>query len=955
MQIREYEIIRQLGEPGGMGVVYLAKHQTLGERAIKKLHDYLAQNTNVIKRFENEAISLSMSEHPNIVRVYDFFKEGSDYYMVMEYVDGQSLAEKLQTTNLGEEISLRYTLDILTALEFAHAKNILHRDIKPSNILITKADQVKLVDFGIAKYKDKSLSRSGTTIGSPWYMSPEQISGLELDGRSDIYSLGITLFEMLAGRVPFDDTTEYNIFEKHKTAPMPSLKTSDPRFSADLDIVIQKATAKTKEERYKSAKDFADAVKMYMTLHSGEYVPPRPRTADDQPWSGSPVEVEEDTDKTRIYTGESPPTIPIQPKPVQKEEPPPSKETVPHTEPISPEEIVDSKEEKVELAEDDKKKPVLLWTMIIAVSAIIVFTVLMWIWWRSQNPPTFPIFKGTTTSSSVGFDWDKIENAAYFDIERSTMGIGQTRMTILENYFVDTSLSANTEYTYKINALDKDGDLLAVGEIILNTESAPSTETVNDFTGLPVAPKITQARKISETSARLTWNHQKNKTDKLFIERKVKDETTFIPLTELDASARSYIDNTIQPTKKYTYRLFSEYKGLRSDPGVPMDMREPSIGPPINVTVRRISDKEVGITWRTQNYKADKIVIERRERDQLNFSVLADVDSDRRSFTDKTTKSSKGYIYRLRTKYGNEFSLAAEVILNASASPEVVTPLPPEDFSVVEQNQNAFLSWHYENANVDNVIIKRRKESENKFEIIAKLNRSDNSYLDKTIDPNESYIYGIETTFGEKSSTSIEHKFSMTIDVPMLYEEGKKLFESGQYEQAKLKFSRIKDTESIKDRKTYYLPALKYMGLIEQNQRRYNTAVNLYLQALEIESHKPDVYFYLANCYLNMNKYNEAISNFEKVFVYRSSLSGKTGWQTIFDTDYGTIQAYYNMWQAEQDIVLKNKYADECLAKANHFLSKYSTAQQNINFSSVQDLKVKYSNVEIYKKNLINY
>ena len=425
MQIREYEIIRQLGEPGGMGIVYLARHQTLGDRAIKKLHDYLAQNSNVIKRFENEAISLSLSEHPNIVRVYDFFKEGSDYYLVMEYVDGQSLAEKLQSTNLGEEVSLRYTLDILAALEFAHAKQILHRDIKPSNILITKTDQVKLVDFGIAKYKDKSLSRSGTTIGSPWYMSPEQISGLELDGRSDIYSLGITLFEMLVGRVPFDDTTEYNIFEKHKTAQMPSLKTSDTRFSADLDFVIQKATAKTKDERYKSAKEFADAINMYMTLHSGDYVPPRPRNKDDRTMQINIPEEVEDTDKTRIYREETPtfkkPTIErteIQAEPEPMPEPEPEVPQISDT-------IITQEEPESEISKKVKKQINLTKTLLISSSALIILIVALWIWLRSQSPPNFVVFKGNTGANSIEFNWDPIDGSEYFEIQRKREGSSQ--------------------------------------------------------------------------------------------------------------------------------------------------------------------------------------------------------------------------------------------------------------------------------------------------------------------------------------------------------------------------------------------------------------------------------------------------------------------------------------------------------------------------------------------------
>ncbi|MEJ2055408.1 MAG: serine/threonine-protein kinase [Calditrichaceae bacterium] len=185
----------------------------------------------------------------------------------MEYVDGPSLAEILKKTAIDETRALNYLKQILSTMAFAHDNKILHRDIKPSNILINSKDIVKVVDFGIAKMMDrKGLTSTGLTMGSPWYMSPEQIMGYELDARSDIYSLGITLFEMLSGQVPFNDTSEYKIYEMHQKKPIPSVREINKKLSTDIDAIIQKATAKDPNERYQNAMEFSEAVDIYLAL-----------------------------------------------------------------------------------------------------------------------------------------------------------------------------------------------------------------------------------------------------------------------------------------------------------------------------------------------------------------------------------------------------------------------------------------------------------------------------------------------------------------------------------------------------------------------------------------------------------------------------------------------------------------------------------------------------------------
>lgn len=200
-----YKIVEKIGE-GGMGAVYKALQPSLNRYvAIKVLRPNLAANVEFVERFKREARSAGQLGHPNIIHINDEGQEGDLHYIVMAYVDGMSLSDKLRAEGA---LDLRETYAILAqvsaGLDYAHARHVIHRDVKPSNILLTKDGSAILTDFGIAKAAtDTRITRTGIGVGTADYMSPEQCEGPDVDATSDIYSLGIVLYEMVTGRVPF--------------------------------------------------------------------------------------------------------------------------------------------------------------------------------------------------------------------------------------------------------------------------------------------------------------------------------------------------------------------------------------------------------------------------------------------------------------------------------------------------------------------------------------------------------------------------------------------------------------------------------------------------------------------------------------------------------------------------------------------------------------------------------
>ncbi|MBN1660481.1 MAG: serine/threonine protein kinase [Anaerolineae bacterium] len=263
----KYRVLEPLGR-GGMARVYRAYHPQLDRYvAIKVLRSDLVEETEFLARFQREARAVAGLRHPNIVQVFDFDAREDIYYMVMELLEGDTLHRRLDDYRAREERmplgeALRIVLDVLDGLEYAHSEGMIHRDVKPANILLTRKGEAVLTDFGIAQIVGGTRHTvSGALMGTLSYMAPEQAMEGQCDARSDIYSLGIVLYEMLTGEPPFDAETPLAILLKHVNDPLPLPRTRAPDLPAPIERVVLKALAKRRQDRYESAAQMAAAVR----------------------------------------------------------------------------------------------------------------------------------------------------------------------------------------------------------------------------------------------------------------------------------------------------------------------------------------------------------------------------------------------------------------------------------------------------------------------------------------------------------------------------------------------------------------------------------------------------------------------------------------------------------------------------------------------------------------------
>lgn len=260
-QLGKYQIQSEIGK-GGMGIVYKA-HDPLIDRlvALKTIRKDLLDHKEVLLRFQREAQAAGRLTHPNIVAVYEYGEDNEIAFIAMEYVQGRSLKtifdnkERLDLT-----VIVRIMSQILGALAYSHEKGVVHRDIKPENIILSDQDQVKITDFGIAHIESSDLTQTGTVLGTPKYMSPEQVTGQKIDERSDIFSTGVILYEFITGENPFDGQSQVTVM--HKILNVDPIEPEKLNFhiSSSLNAVIQKAIAKKPDERFQSAKDFYQAI-----------------------------------------------------------------------------------------------------------------------------------------------------------------------------------------------------------------------------------------------------------------------------------------------------------------------------------------------------------------------------------------------------------------------------------------------------------------------------------------------------------------------------------------------------------------------------------------------------------------------------------------------------------------------------------------------------------------------
>ena len=274
----KYEVMRRIGG-GGMAHVFLARNRRHGGAfAVKVLAEYLAQDPQVVARFEQEArTAASLSGHPNIVPIFDIGSGDDLQYLIMQFISGEDLSSYLsEHGKLSPSDALNVVAQTATGLVWSGSKHIVHRDLKPANILLDKTGRVMILDFGISKIADVAtdLTRPGESLGTPYYMSPEQIRGEPCDLRSDLYSLGIILFELLTGRRPFNADSLIAIHVAHLTAPIPLLQAADPSLPEVCELFVQKLLQKRREDRYQSPQELLDELqKLGVTSGPGRLRP----------------------------------------------------------------------------------------------------------------------------------------------------------------------------------------------------------------------------------------------------------------------------------------------------------------------------------------------------------------------------------------------------------------------------------------------------------------------------------------------------------------------------------------------------------------------------------------------------------------------------------------------------------------------------------------------------------
>ena len=273
-----YKIVRHIGS-GGMANVYLG-HDLILDRpvAIKVLRFDFRDNKDALRRFQREALSATQLIHPNIVGVYDVDEEDGLQYIVMEFIDGTDLKKYIDIQGrVSPEKSIHIMHQVLSAVALAHKNRIIHRDIKPQNILIDNQDRIKITDFGIAvALSETSITQTNTLLGSVHYLSPEQARGSMATSKSDIYALGVVLYELLSGKVPFDGESAVSVALKHFQEPMPFIRESHPEIPQSLENVILKATAKEPLDRYATCEEMMadlDTCLNEERLHEAPFMP----------------------------------------------------------------------------------------------------------------------------------------------------------------------------------------------------------------------------------------------------------------------------------------------------------------------------------------------------------------------------------------------------------------------------------------------------------------------------------------------------------------------------------------------------------------------------------------------------------------------------------------------------------------------------------------------------------
>ncbi len=442
-----YEIIKNIGE-GGMANVYLAQDTILDRKvAVKVLRGDLASDDKFIRRFQREALSVSNLSHPNIVEVYDVGEENGSHYIVMEYIEGKTLKQLLKKR---ESLTLTEVIDIMTQLtdgiSHAHESYIIHRDIKPQNIMIEDDGRIKITDFGIAMALNATqLTQTNSVMGSVHYLPPEQASGKGATIKSDIYSLGILMYELLTGNVPFKGDNAVEIALKHMKDKIPSIRKQDPSIPQSVENIILKACAKNPRNRFDTAKEMhEELVHCLDEEHANDK-----KIVFEYP--------ENDLDSTVPI-----PTVTSKKKITKPEKEKAAEDTDELVKEIKPEDIEKDEDDDEEFFEEPKRRNTLITILAIFFLLLLITGAVFWlITTREVKDVTVPNVVGSTTEEAI----EKLTKAGF-------------------TYTTEQKNSDEVEEGYVIKTTPKAGSTRKKGDTITIVESIGGTyHYLEDYTG----------------------------------------------------------------------------------------------------------------------------------------------------------------------------------------------------------------------------------------------------------------------------------------------------------------------------------------------------------------------------------------------------------------------------------------------------------------------------------------
>jgi len=288
-QIGKYRVVRLIGE-GGMGRVYEALDPMINRRvAIKTISQNVLDSPEARGRFVREAQAAGQLSHPNLITIHDIAEDNGVPFIVMEYLEGEELTSIIAKGRLALDVKLRLMIDVCKGLAYAHAKGLVHRDIKPANIFVTKQQQVKILDFGLARGLVSDLTQTGNVVGTPSYMAPEQVRGEPIDQRADIFSAGVVLYEFLSGRKPFKgDSVAALVYQVLQHEPQ-RINELDPNLPPELTDVVERALAKDPAARFQSIDEMLDDLAQIKTMAESTVLLNGPPLGADRPSSGAPA------------------------------------------------------------------------------------------------------------------------------------------------------------------------------------------------------------------------------------------------------------------------------------------------------------------------------------------------------------------------------------------------------------------------------------------------------------------------------------------------------------------------------------------------------------------------------------------------------------------------------------------------------------------------------------------